>query len=29
MGHTDYSLTTNVYTHADIEELKKAVSSIK
>lgn len=29
MGHTDYSLTANIYTHADIEELKRAVNSIK
>ena len=29
MGHTDYSLTANVYTHSDIEELKKAVQSIQ
>ncbi|MDL2311219.1 tyrosine-type recombinase/integrase [Peptostreptococcaceae bacterium OttesenSCG-928-C18] len=29
MGHTDYSLTANVYTHSDIEELKSAINSIK
>lgn len=29
MGHTDYSLTANVYTHTEIEELKEAIKSIK
>ncbi|HHX68762.1 MAG: tyrosine-type recombinase/integrase [Miniphocaeibacter sp.] len=29
MGHTDYSLTANVYTHTEIEELKKAIKSIE
>ena len=28
MGHTDYSLTANVYTHADIEELRQAIKTI-
>lgn len=29
MGHTDYALTANVYTHPEIEELKKAMSVLK
>lgn len=28
MGHTDYSITANIYTHSDIQDLRKAVSSI-
>lgn len=28
MGHEDYALTANVYTHTDIEELQKAISLI-
>lgn len=26
MGHADYATTANIYTHKDIEELKKAIS---
>lgn len=29
LGHSDYSLTANVYTHVDVEGLRKAVSSIQ
>lgn len=29
MGHENYGLTKKVYTHKDVEELKKAVDSIK
>lgn len=29
MGHTDYSITANIYTHSDIIDLQKAVSSIE
>ena len=28
IGHEDYSTTANIYTHADIEELRSAISSI-
>lgn len=28
MGHKKYSTTADVYTHPDIEELKKAISSV-
>lgn len=28
MGHADYALTANTYTHPDIEELRKAINSI-
>ena len=28
MGHTDYALTANVYSHPDIEQLKKAIDKI-
>jgi integrase len=28
MGHTDYALTANVYTHPHIEELRNAIESI-
>lgn len=29
IGHTDYSLTANIYTHPEIKELQKAVSQMK
>lgn len=29
MGHTDYKLTGKVYTHKDIDELRKAVETIR
>lgn len=28
IGHADYSTTANIYTHTDIEELRKAITSI-
>jgi integrase len=28
IGHSDYSTTANIYTHTDIEELKKAINLI-
>ena len=28
IGHADYSTTANIYTHLDIEELKKAIEKI-
>ena len=28
IGHSDFSTTENVYTHKDIEELRKAINSI-
>lgn len=28
IGHADYSTTANIYTHLDIQELKKAIESI-
>ena len=28
MGHSDYALTANIYTHKDLEELKKAMNMI-
>lgn len=28
IGHSNYALTANVYTHTDVEELKKAISMI-
>lgn len=28
LGHTDYALTANVYTHVDVEALRKAVGSL-
>lgn len=29
LGHSDYSMTANVYTHVDVEGLRKAVEAIK
>lgn len=29
MGHTDYSITANIYTHSDILDLQKAIESVK
>jgi len=26
MGHTDYALTANIYTHVDLDQLKTAIS---
>jgi integrase len=28
IGHTDYAVTANIYTHPDVEELRKAIESI-
>lgn len=28
MGHADYSTTANIYTHIDLEELRKAINSL-
>jgi site-specific recombinase XerD len=28
IGHSDYSMTANVYTHPDVEELKKAIGKM-
>jgi site-specific recombinase XerD len=28
LGHADYSTTANIYTHTDIDELKKAIEKI-
>lgn len=28
IGHSDFSITENVYTHKDVEELRKAINSI-
>lgn len=28
LGHADYSTTANIYTHTDVEELKKAINMI-
>ncbi|MBU5440346.1 tyrosine-type recombinase/integrase [Tissierella sp. MSJ-40] len=28
IGHSDYSTTTNIYTHLEMEELKKAIEMI-
>lgn len=28
LGHTDYAMTANVYTHVDVEALRKAVGSL-
>lgn len=29
IGHSDYEITKNIYTHKDINELKKAIDLIK
>lgn len=29
IGHTDYALTANIYTHPEVDELKKAIGRLK